>query len=122
MIAWRQLTNLILMLIQLRMRVVIMQLFYLSSELATRKVLDKEEYVAESDAVAELLTEWGVANQVRNAIGESTARPKMRHSSFPVCLSHWMWRRTCWRLGELFGYLVHCCSGVWIELILKLSQ
>jgi len=45
--------------------------------------LSPEEYVAESDAVAELLTEWGVANQVRNAIGESTARPKTATQQFP---------------------------------------
>lgn len=45
--------------------------------------LSPEEYVAESDAVAELLTEWGVANQVRNAIGESTARPKIATQQFP---------------------------------------
>lgn len=40
-------------------------------------------YVAESDAVAELLTEWGVANQARNAIAESTARPKTATQQFP---------------------------------------
>lgn len=45
--------------------------------------LSPEEYVAESDAVAELLTEWGVANQVRNEIGDSTARPKTATQQFP---------------------------------------
>jgi len=45
--------------------------------------LSLEEYVAESDAVAEFITEWGVANEVRNAIVASTARPKTATQQFP---------------------------------------
>jgi hypothetical protein len=45
--------------------------------------LSLEEYIAESDAVAELLTSWGVANMVRNEILESTARPKTMTQQYP---------------------------------------
>mmetsp|Transcript_2561 Transcript_2561/g.3662 ORF Transcript_2561/g.3662 Transcript_2561/m.3662 type:complete len:235 (-) Transcript_2561:187-891(-) len=45
--------------------------------------LSMEEYVAESDAVAELVTEWGIANMVKNAIRESTAKPKTMTQQFP---------------------------------------
>ena len=45
--------------------------------------LSEEEYVLESDAVASLLTEWGVANEVRREITESTAVPKTMTQQFP---------------------------------------
>merc|ERR1719198_1087538 len=45
--------------------------------------LSEEEYVQESDAVASLLTEWGVANEVRREIQESTAVPKTMTQQFP---------------------------------------
>eukprot|EP00565_Helicotheca_tamesis_P005386 CAMPEP_0185736716 /NCGR_PEP_ID=MMETSP1171-20130828/28614_1 /TAXON_ID=374046 /ORGANISM="Helicotheca tamensis, Strain CCMP826" /LENGTH=188 /DNA_ID=CAMNT_0028407421 /DNA_START=115 /DNA_END=678 /DNA_ORIENTATION=+ len=45
--------------------------------------LSEDEYIAESDAVAELVTEWGVANMVKNAIQESTAKPKTMTQQYP---------------------------------------
>mmetsp|Transcript_40787 Transcript_40787/g.57343 ORF Transcript_40787/g.57343 Transcript_40787/m.57343 type:complete len:232 (-) Transcript_40787:150-845(-) len=45
--------------------------------------LSEEEYIAESDAVAELVTEWGMANVVKNEISESTARPKTMTQQYP---------------------------------------
>ena len=45
--------------------------------------LSEEEYVQESDAVASLLTEWGVANEVKREITESTAVPKTMTQQFP---------------------------------------
>ena len=45
--------------------------------------LSPEEYIAESDAVAHLISDWGVANQVKNAIQESTVRPKTMTQQFP---------------------------------------
>ena len=45
--------------------------------------LSEDEYVAESDAVAELLTEWGVANPVKNTIQESNSKPKTMTQQFP---------------------------------------
>ena len=45
--------------------------------------LSESEYVAESDAVAELLSEWGVAATVRREIKDSTAYPKLMTKQFP---------------------------------------
>mmetsp|Transcript_54564 Transcript_54564/g.65674 ORF Transcript_54564/g.65674 Transcript_54564/m.65674 type:complete len:253 (-) Transcript_54564:499-1257(-) len=45
--------------------------------------LSFDGYVAESDAVAELLSDWGVANMVKNTIQESNARPKTATQQFP---------------------------------------
>jgi hypothetical protein len=45
--------------------------------------LSVEEFVAESDAVADFVTEWGVAQMVKNEIHESNARPKTMTQQYP---------------------------------------
>lgn len=45
--------------------------------------LSEEEYIAESDAVADLVTEWGAVNAVKDAITESSVRPKTMTQQFP---------------------------------------
>lgn len=45
--------------------------------------LSVEDFVAESDAVADLVTEWGVAQMVKNEILESNARPKTMTQQYP---------------------------------------
>jgi hypothetical protein len=45
--------------------------------------LSVEEFVAESDAVADFVTEWGVAQMVKNEILESNARPKTMTQQYP---------------------------------------
>lgn len=45
--------------------------------------LSVEDFIAESDAVADLVTEWGVAQMVKNEILESTARPKTMTQQYP---------------------------------------
>jgi len=45
--------------------------------------LSEEEFVAESDAVAELVSDWGCADLVRNEILGSNAVPKTMTQQFP---------------------------------------
>lgn len=46
--------------------------------------LTQEEYVLESDAVADLISDWGVANQVQNEILDSGyVRPKTMTQQYP---------------------------------------